>query len=492
MVADHPGNSSISVNGKVLPKLPSDKDEWILSYKKIIRNLANTLQINGYLQGYAIEPDQPPVHNNVLTNLQLQKNYREEKEKFDRKAALAWQFIFDISYETPVQEIIIPFEETRDSSAAWQAIIDHYELDLGGSQRQILERKLNSAHPDLKLTDIKLMFRGLVNKINQITTALDQLPAPLRLTLDEHSKLNKLQDAMLNRSSGKFETIMLDSTTNVNNYAAFITAVETLIDRDQKISSMKKVPTASSIKTANEKNENGIVPALKVVTFDEDLKNCDAEDLKALKADWNKNGRRITRAIKRLEKPSESSDDDKRSNHRNNRSSERRERHPNSFQNPSNWRGGRRRDEPRGQRGGRFSGRGRDDRRNSYDDSRSSYNQSSSSNNTNSNNRDGRSYSSQNNSYYGSDGRRGRYGGYGRGRGGRDGRGGRGYGGRYQGRGYNQEYYNTQYTQYNQPYPPFHANQASTVIPGTAPTPAVPFPLISPFPPSAPHQPRTY
>jgi len=234
-----PSNSSISVNGNILPKLPSDHDEWILSDKQILINLAYSLQIKNHLDGVADEPVQPPPHRNPRTNLELQQIFKKEKETFDLKAASAWQFIVDISYETPVQEIIIAFEETRDISAAWQAIIDHYERHLCGSRRQILEKILNSVSPDPKLTDIKLMFRGLVNKINRIATALNQLPAQIRLTLDEDSKLAKLQDAMLNRSNGQFEAIMLDSTTNVTNYADFIDAVETLIDRDQKNSSMK-------------------------------------------------------------------------------------------------------------------------------------------------------------------------------------------------------------------------------------------------------------
>jgi hypothetical protein len=404
-----------------LPKLPSVKDEWLLSYKKTIENFANTLQILPHLRGLAEAPI-PPAAN---AHRDLHRDFDRKKEKFDKEAAFAWQFLFEISNGTPLQTLLSPFEEIRDSHGAWSSIVEHYETGLVASKRQVYEQKLNLIRSSNTITDLSLLFKNLVTQIEQYCNALGNLPMPQQLIVDNTTKKLKLVDAMVNRSQGKFDAILQDTSTNVEDYVAFQQAVEKKIDQQAMLDAIK-IPTVASIKASNEKNETASIPALQTSVQEDQERDPDINELKALKADINKNARRVSRAMRRLESTTTDSNDRSRpqdtSNNSNSdrRSTTRSGRHYSSYNRPNNWRGGRRHDV---HRGNRQSFRDRNTRNTTSNDNYSTNNRYRPyySNNSNPNDRNYTSYyRGSYNSYRG--GRGGRYGRYSGGRGGNQGR----------------------------------------------------------------------
>lgn len=493
MVAAHSESNNFQ-----LPKVPVNKEDWSLFYKRKIETRANTLQITEYLEGTATKPVVPP---NTAKSFE-KKEYREQSKEYKLYCAKAWQFIYDISDGTHLDSIVRPFDDTKDAVKAWAAIKNHYEVDLGGTTREILEEKLNNLSLKSSIVDLKLGFFDLVNEIEQLSTTLASLPADQRLVLDDNAKKIKLENAMSRNSSGRFATILVKDSLNVQDYKLFKDAAEKAIKYQDKVESMKTSTRASS-KNAKASSENISIPALNVRIDENVLETATEEDLKAMKVELHKNSRRINRAHKRLLGDNQNTNNSSSHGNQqrgNNFHEDKRARQDPNLERPRNWRGGRRRNDPN--RGGRyFNGRGnqggRGRGRNQAEDA--------SINNTNSGSTDqyqypqaAGSYYEQNNAanYYTNQpyyrgGGRGR--GYGRGRGdsrshGRGGRFGRG-GGRYQ----NQSYYgpgnNSQYYSGQNPY---HAHQATFApqanlpsappLPPSGPSPVIPFANPSPFP----------
>ena len=331
-----------------------------------------------------------------------------------------------------------------------------------------------------------MVFHHIVNEIEKYARALSILPDEQSLNMDDNSKKFALMDIMANNCSGRFDHILKNQATNKSTYEAFKKAIERVIDHEVAAEKLKKTPTAASIKSTNEKNEQSSVAALKTQVDDAVVS---LDDIKAMKAEHNKNGRRIARAIKKFNK------EDDHHNHKRVTFEDEHRRFPSqsykSLDRPTTWRGGKRKDFRGGRQDGRHGGRGRyggrggyrNDRRDGYYDN--NYQSQYPTNDQSGHYGQNQSYSSNDRHHRGGHQSGGR-GGYHSGR--EHDRRGNG-----QGRGYNYDnnYNNSsqhppQYGQQN--YPNYHANQVSAPPPPPQPQyqshapPPVPYPNPTSFP----------
>jgi len=231
-------------------KLTLNKADWPLKKKKDLLVQANSLRIIEHLEGTAEAPGEPP--NN---NLSTRRYYDEKENKFKTLSAVAWQFVYEITNETPLQDLIIPFEETRNVSGAWQAIVNYYEVDAGGATRHSLLQRLEHIVPNPNHTDLRLQFNYIVSQVEQIVTALRHLPGTQQLVMDSNSKKHALMKILANNCSGIFDDIMKNPATNVDAYLDYVQAIEKLIIHET-ITRQLKNPTAASVKLSNEKKES--------------------------------------------------------------------------------------------------------------------------------------------------------------------------------------------------------------------------------------------
>jgi hypothetical protein len=119
------------VAAQALKKLPTDKDEWLASYKDYILTEANGKMILDHLRGIAEPPERPAGNNAKLLEI-----YSKESKEFDQRKAAAWKFVYDIAYGTNLKSLVAPFVNTFDHVRAWSKIVDYYETQTSHSTQQ--------------------------------------------------------------------------------------------------------------------------------------------------------------------------------------------------------------------------------------------------------------------------------------------------------------------------------------------------------------------
>ena len=278
-------------------KLPENKSEWFLGYKRKLFTQASALQVLEILQGLDIKPVMPDENDFAVI-----RYYDNKLTQWKTKFARARKLLFDITEGTSKAALLQQFEtnngESIDIVGAWSAIVAYYEKDVGTiDQRHNLELQLDLLTSDL--TDPILRFKDLQTRLETISISLRNLPEPQDLVLDGYTKKSKLFAALARDSVLSY--IIENDAVHVDTYGEFLVQVERLIAVKQTV----KLHTIADSRTNHSKTESSSSTAAFLTTpnssidlnsdIDTDkLKDLNASEANALKALVNKNLRKLS------------------------------------------------------------------------------------------------------------------------------------------------------------------------------------------------------